>query len=377
MRMDLYGERRNAKKTIVFLCAIVLAFLVADLLEKDVPFSKEENRSLQMKPKFTWEALLSGNFMEDYETYINDQFIHRENWILIQNVSDLLLQKKEKNGVYLGKDDTLIEQHLPGEFSREQIEEKLGELMLLLADFPQAKVMLVPTADAVMTEKLPAFAPCFDQEHFLQQVEECVGQDRMIDVYSVLRDHAEEELYYRTDSHWTTKGAYYGYEAFAKAYPKPVRWYLLGQTVKEDFQGDLYARVGLHAHPEAIHVFPRVLEEDTYRISYDGKETQTGFYEEEYLKGQGDYGFFLDGAHGLVEIERDTYIEGTLLVIKDSYANAMIPLLAHHYKKIYVVDLDFFDTNLAEYMQTCEKYDNMDVLVLYNCIDFIENFQYP
>ena len=109
--MDLYGEKKNAIRTVVFLCAILLVFFVADLLQKDVVFSESENRILASRPKLSKDALLDGSYMEEYETYVNDQFVGRENWITIKTGMDMLLQKKEINGVYLGKDDYLIERH--------------------------------------------------------------------------------------------------------------------------------------------------------------------------------------------------------------------------------------------------------------------------
>ena len=62
-------------------------------------------------------------------------------------------------------------------------------------------------------------------------------------------------------------------------------------------------------------------------------------------------------------------------MIKDSYANSLIPLLAHHYKKIYVVDLRYYNGKLKELMQECDSTGQMDVLVLYNCVHFVEDFQ--
>ncbi len=376
--MDLYGERKNARKTIVFLCFIMMILVGADLLQKDTLISAKENRILQSKPKMAKKTLLNGEYMERYGIYLNDQFVGRDNWITIQNTTDRLFQKTVMNDVYLAKDGYLIERHLPEDFPQEKMEKSLSNLEAFLEDFPQAKVMLVPTADNVLTDKLPAFAPYFDQEAFLEQAKERIGEENFVNVLPILREHADEEIYYRTDSHWTTLGAYYAYEAFARSYPKPPRWYLHGelQTVKEDFQGDLYAKVKQHAGTDKITVFPRVMEADSYRITYDEYLSRTDFYEEKYLKDGGSYSFFLDDTHAIVEIERESHLDGTLLVIKDSYANAMIPLLAHHYKKIYVVDLNYFDANVTDYMQNCDIYGNMDVLVLYNCVNFIESFEY-
>ena len=375
--MDLHGERKNAWKTVVFLCAIMLAFLVGDLLQEDVFFSESENRILASKPKLSKETLLSGKYMEDYEEYTNDQFVSRDTWIMLKTRMDALLQKKEINGVYLAKEDYLIEQHLPEDFPQEKVDKKLALLNKLVEAYPQTKVMLVPTADNILTEKLPAFAPYFDQRAFLQQVKDAIGEERVIDVFPTLQEHAEEDIYYRTDHHWTTLGTYYGYEEFTKAYGLPTRWYLKGEmkAVAEDFQGTLQSKLNLPTEGEAIYMFPRTLEQE-YQITYDLMEQADSFYEESYLEGKNKYGYFLDDNHAFIEIERESFSEKTLFIIKDSYANSMVPMLAHHYKNVYVMDLRYFNGKLLDFMQTYDTNGDMDVLVLYNCVHFIEDFKF-
>ena len=375
--MDLYGEKKNAIRTVVFLCAIMLAFFVADLLQKDVFFSESENRILASKPQLSVDAVLDGSYMKDYEAYVNDQFVGRDNWIAIKTGMDMVLQKKEVNGVYLAKDDYLIEQHLPEDFPGDKIRKRLESLQKLINTYPQTKVMLVPTADNILTDKLPAFALYYDQQDLLGQVKTMVGESRMIDVFSVLKQHEEEKLYYRTDHHWTTLGACYGYDAFAKAYGLLPRNYLRKESVvvTEDFKGTLHSKVNMPMDGEAIDMFPVTMDKN-YTVTYDNTIQTQSFYSESYLQGKDKYGYFLDGNHGLVEIERESFSNKELFIIKDSYANSMIPLLAHHYKRIYVVDLRYFNGSLLKFMKECDTTGEMDVLVLYNCVHFVEDFQY-
>lgn len=375
--MDLYGERRNARKTVIFLCLIMLAFFVGDLLQKDVFFSESENRILATKPKLSNDGVLSGEYMEQYEEYVNDQFVGRNTWIMLKTRMDLLLQKKEINGVYLAEGDYLIEQHPEDAFEQATIDKKLALLKNLVELYPQTRVMLVPTADNILTEKLPAFAPYFDQRAFLQQVRDTIGEESVIDMFAALEPHAGEEIYYRTDHHWTSLGAYYGYEAFTKAYKLPTRWYLKEemQTVTDTFLGTLQSKLNLPMEPEEIKIFPRTLETKV-QLTYDFGKKSNSFYSDSFLQGKNKYGYFLDDNHAIVEIERESFSQKVLFVIKDSYANSMIPLLAHHYQKIYVMDMRYYKGNLPEFMQSCDEYGNMDVLVLYNCVHFLEDFNY-
>lgn len=375
--MDLYGEKKNAIRTVVFLCVILLLFCVADLLQKDVVFSESENRILASKPELTKETLLDGTYMKEYETYVNDQFVGRENWITIKTGMDMLLQKKEINGVYLGKDDYLIEQHGEEEFEEEKIRKRMESLQRIIREYPQTKVMLVPTADNILTDKMPVFAPFYDQQQLLEQAKTMVGEEHVIDVFTTLKEHAEESIYYRTDHHWTTLGAYYGYREFARAYRLPAWNYLNREpkVVTEDFLGTLHSKVNMPMEGETIEMFPVTLDKK-YTITYDKTKQTDSFYADSFLEGKNKYGYFLDDNHGLVEIERESFSHRELFIIKDSYANSMIPLLAHHYKRIYVVDLRYFNGKLLDFMKKCDSTGKMDVLVLYNCVHFVEDFQF-
>lgn len=375
--MEPQDKRRNAWRNVIFFCLILLVFCVADLVQEDIFFSTSENRILTQKPRFSMESLFSGEYAKAYEEYVNDQFVSRDNWITLKTYADIVLQKKEINGVYLAKDDYLIEQHMPEEYPQELIDEKLELLDRLVQEYPQTQVLLAPTADNILLKELPAQAPYFDQRELLQQVKDNIGEAQVIDVFAALTEHADEEIYYRTDHHWTTRGAYYAYLEWTKANEVlPVRYPLESlQTVTEDFRGTLYSKINLPVDGEPIQIFPQT-QVLPVKITYDLGLSADSFYEEKYLKEKNKYGYFLDDIHGLVEIETTAPLRKQLFVIKDSYANTLLPLLATHYEKIYVLDLRYFNGKLFDFMQSCDEYGNMDVLVLYNCIHFLEDFEY-
>lgn len=240
-----------------------------------------------------------------------------------------------------------------------------------------AKVMLVPTADNILTDKLPAFAPCYDETRLLAKVKESVGEEHYIDVYSALQEHAGEPIYYRTDHHWTSLGAYYGFLAWADSMGKfPYPYNTAGmKTVSEDFQGTLQSRINVAWTKDRIQYFPET-EKKPVTVTYDFADTADSLYAPEYLKTKNQYGFFLNDNHAFIEIHTGYNAGKTLFVIKDSYANSMIPLLTAHYETIYVVDLRYFNGKLFQFMEQYEPEQGMDVLVLYDCIHFLEDFKF-
>jgi len=358
------------------ICFILLVFCVADLVKTDEVFSETENRVLASRPEFSKEALLQGTYTKDYETYTTDQFVGRDKWILLKTSTDILLQKKDIRGVYLGQDDYLIEQHKPEDYTPELEEKRLSQLEKLV-DTWDAKVMLVPTADNILKDKLPDYAAYYDQKTFLEKVKERVGEARYVDVYAALEKHADEEIYYRTDHHWTSLGAFYGYDKWREkmGYASVIKEVNRRETVTEDFLGTLHSRINLPIEGEEIQYFTNT-NRYPVKVTYDFTKTSESFYEEKYLETKNKYGYFLDDNHGLVEIETHRPNGKTLFIIKDSYANCTIPLLAQHYEKVYVVDLRYFNAKLFPFMEQYGAPGEMDVLVLYNCIHFLEDFKY-
>ena len=111
-------------------------------------------------------------------------------------------------------------------------------------------------------------------------------------------------------------------------------------------------------------------------VTYDFADTADSLYAPEYLETKNQYGFFLNDNHAFIEIHTGYNAGKTLFVIKDSYANSMIPLLTAHYETIYVVDLRYFNGKLFQLMEQYEPEQGMDVLVLYDCIHFLEDFKF-
>lgn len=369
-------NKRNAIVTIGVICFIILFFTVTDLFKQDVKFSESENRVLAARPELTLESVLSGEFSKAYETYVTDQFVGRDKWIGIKTLSDIGLQKRDINGVYLSEDGYLMEQHRPEDYSAKTEEKKLALLEKLVRRW-DAAVMLVPTADNILTDKLPEHAAYYDQSVLLARVKELAGEKNYVDVYSVLQEHAEEDIYYRTDHHWTSLGAYYGYLAWLERMGKEplIRGIDRREAVTEDFLGTLHSRINLPMKGEEIQYYYDT-ERRPVQVTYEDGTVTDSFYEEKYLETKNKYGFFLDDNHAFIQIKTNRHHGRSLFVIKDSYANCVIPLMAQHYETVYVLDLRYFNGRLFSFMEQYAKEGDMDVLLLYNCAHFLEEFQY-
>ncbi len=370
------SERVHAYLNIGIICAIIVLLMAVDIFNSDRTYSETENRVLAEKPEFSREAWFDGSFASDYEEYITDQFAGRDKWVAMKTYSEMALGRSLVNGVYLAEDDYMIQQHRPQNFSEELIQTRLAKLDKLVKKW-DAQVMLVPTADNILSEKLPVYAPYFDQKAFIDRVRDVIGEEYLINVYDILEEHDREYIYYKTDHHWTSLGAYYGYQAWANhrnesGYPYNPEGM---KEVTTEFWGTLQSKTNLNGPKDIIAYFPET-EQQPVSLVYDMQTRRKSFYEEKYLDTKNQYGFFMDDNHGMIEIDTGYESGGTLFVIKDSYANCMIPLLAPHYETIYVMDLRYFNAKLEDIMNMYKPAEGMDVLILYNCVHFLEDFKY-
>lgn len=367
------------KKSDFVITVLFLVFLygiaAANLLTKDRTFSEMENRMLAKRPKFSTKALLSGTLMENYETYVADQFVARDTFIQVKCAGERSLGKKVNNGVYYGKDGYLMEQ-LTG-----LDEVQLGKNMAALKRFTEnseAKVFfaLIPGSAAVNREKLPTFLPDVEQGKVIEALYgELAGLPvTCVDMYGMLTAHREEELFYRTDHHWTSVGAYYGYRAFLEAKGTgeaavPLSAY--EETVQsENFYGTLYSKTGAFwIQPDCIRTF--VPEEGIVVERVEGTNVEPGeLYVESMLQKKDQYSLFLGGNQPLGILYTGREELPKLLVLRDSYFDSMAPFLTPHYSEIHMID---FRYNRADVKQYMEKEGIDEVLICYSLSNFQED----
>ena len=236
--------------------------------------------------------------------------------------------------------------------------------------------MMVPSASQILTDKLPRFAAPYDQEIIIRNMEEKLleegaGKEMMVPVLNWLDSHNEEDIFYRTDHHWTAKGAYYGYQAWAQSMGMEP-WgkdKFTVETVSEDFLGTVYSKVNVTTRPDSIQLFlPK--EEQEYQVTYDGlPKVYDSLYSLKALEGKDQYAVYLDGNHGLTVIQNQSLQnEGRkLLIVKDSFAHSFAPFAANHFETVYMVDLRYFNAGIEGFLK---ENGVTDFLILYQIPGF-------
>jgi len=335
-------SKTTQRVTTAVFCAFLALLGILHLVLPDRTFSPVENRNLRQVPAFTWRALREGSYTAALETYLEDQFPLRDGWMGLKTRWEWLLGKREFHDVFLCG-GALIGRVGEGD----RWEQNLGYVDRLAekTDIP-VYLGLIPTAAEVWKDRLPHGADSADQSALLKEAR---GTGAVwADIAGALAAHSEEPVFYRTDHHWTSLGAYYGYTALLEAMGETPLPLGKAETVSDDFYGTLYSSSGVHwVPPDTIERYVRedaVTVEDVYG---GGKH---GLYVDSFLEEKDQYASFLGGNQPLYIVRNSAASsDKKLLLVRDSYSDSLAPFLCRHFAEIHLLDLRYNKTSVAQY----------------------------
>lgn len=349
---------------------IILLFLVMiiNVIVPDREESELENRALERRPRFNLTTILSGDFMEQWEKYLSDQFAGRDTWRSLKVSLDRLGGARKENDIYIGKDGQLMEDiEVPDDGRLEANLTAIRDFAETYEDIP-VTMMLVPDAACILNDSLPAFARVEDQRQMFSMAERKLGDTvNWVDTVSILNNHKSEKLYYKTDHHWTTQGAFYVFQDAAETLgiEGDVSDDFVSYTVTDSFNGVLAASSGVGLDEmEQIDIYAPTGGDDDVVVNYvdEGRKT-TSLYDSSKLETRDKYGVFLGGNTSVVDIRTVSTSQKRLLVVKDSFADCFIPFLAPYYREIVVVDPRYYSGTMQDIM---DSYRITDALILYS-----------
>ncbi len=396
-------RRRAEVFTVSLITAFILCFSVWCLVAPKQTFSENENRALASWPVYSFTALKDGSYMSGVQTYLSDHFPLRDPFMTLKTKYEMLTGREEINDIYLAKDGYYIEAYKTPKQQKKIITQFQKLQDAITTDAKQnIRVMLVPTAISTYNAKLPGSAPdrgVLRQVDTMNEIYAALPNMQKVDVWSALQAAAAQEkidrtrasgdadgaqpvadagdagcdtsaatgLYYHTDHHWTTHGAYIGYQAYCGAAGlSPIPEADFQKTcVTTDFHGTIFSKLHDSTVPgDAITLYEYPANQLTVSYPDTGEVTDT-LYNRDYLAQKDKYSMFLNNLHPLVEITNETAdSDRQLVLIKDSYANSMVPFLVNHYQKIYVFDTRYYRFGPSSFIN--EHPEVTDVLLLYN-----------
>ena len=367
-----------SKKYCIFItalfCVFIGVFLVANAVSPDRTFSQMENRNLEQLPTPSVETLLSGQFMKDFETYTTDQFVGRDSWIGLKSTTERVLGKRENNSVYFCDKDTLITRF--DQPDSQKVTDNLTYVNNFVenVDIP-VTFSLIPTQACIWADRLPAGAPNASQTDILTQAQAAVPGATWADLYTPLWEHKDEDIFYRTDHHWTSLGAYYGYTGLAEALGfTPVSLDSYTETVRStEFYGTVFSSSGVRwVKPDTISTYVPDTGISVVSHTYDSKgnpvEEPRSLYDTSFLDVKDKYSMFLGGNQSLGVVKTPNTDKPKLLIIRDSYTDSVVPFLTPHYSEIHLIDLRYYHLSIQDYI----KQNDIDqALVLYSVPNFV------
>lgn len=346
-----------------FFCVFLGGLLVWHVLLPDREKSETENRTLAQAPEFSWTALVDGSYTKKVETYFADQFPLRDSWTGLKARAEQLIGKSEFNGIYLCGDTLISKVERPDEAL---VEKNLSYVDRLSGktDIP-VYLGLIPSAAEVWKDKLPAGAESWDQTALLAQ--------SGVDFQNTLSTRADEPIFYRMDHHWTTLGAFYGANALLDVLGKETLKEIdfTPETASDSFHGTLYSQSGIHwLEPDTIEfwVEDAGLDLTSWR---NGTPEPGSLYDRSYLEKKDKYSAFLGGNQPLCVIKNENVMDGSkLLLVRDSYSDALAPFLAQRFSEVHLLDLRYYRASAAQYAEE----NGVDAIcVLYSVQNFISD----
>lgn len=306
---------------LVLFAALLLCLGVGTFLSGSSTFSEEENRPLSSFPTLSAESLTSGEFFKGLGSFYADRIPYRLSLVRLKGATEVALGKGENNSVLLLENDALVQRC---EYESTALLEKnlraITDSSITLVAVPRSVDVLTESEYAASVRNLVYSAhPSGDGLYKRLCAAESAG----------------EQVYYRTDHHLDYDGAYVLYsllceELGVKPYPKEE---FSKELVSDSFLGTSYSKSGALV-TEADSIFlPRYDGDTAPNVKcLDSGCTLTSLYDTSFLLKKDKYSVFIGGNHGMLTVKSSAEQDRPhLLLIKDSFANAVIPMLARHF----------------------------------------------
>jgi len=364
--------KETFKKIIATVLAVYFClFCMLNLASPKSEFSENENRYLAKLPDISFEKIINGEFMSEFESYTSDQFFLRDFFVSLKARIEKFFMRTENNGVYFCDDGYLIEK--PVTYEKYDIDVNL-EALKRLKDLKRYNVnlMVVPNAYEILKDKLPenAYKPVYPE--ILSYINSYLKGSLIScnDPTEILNENKDEYVYYRTDHHQTAFGGYLVYKKLSEILeftPLKAEEFSI-EKVSEEFLGTTWSKamVDKDCADTVERYVPKSGATFTVDFPYENKSINS-LYSESHLKTKDKYAYYLDGNHGLTVINSSVKNGKQLMLIKDSYAHNIAPFLANHYEKIHLIDLRYFNTDILEYLSV----NNItNILALYSLSGF-------
>lgn len=352
---------RNIISVIVFALAIGCVSLGC-ILKPHTRYSESERRLLAEKPKLTTESFFSGTYSKEFENYVTDQFVLRDNFRGVKAVfSEYVFNKMENNGLFLREGHISKLEYPVNNPMIDNAEQKLDHLYEKYMKDKNVNVYLsvVPDKNYFLAEKYGY--PSIDYDEFINDFRNRMNYMNYIDIIPLL----SIDDYYRTDSHWKQEKITDVAEHIAEKMGADAKTGYKVNTLNHPFRGVYLGQSALPEKPDTIKYLTNDILEKCKVEYYDTGAAKEGpIYNMEKAYGKDPYEMFLSGTAPLITIENEnSENDRELILFRDSFGSSLAPLLVPGYRKITVVDIRYIQ---SDFLGNFIEFENKDVLFLYS-----------
>lgn len=351
--------------TSLIIVIITLIIFLVFMFGSKKTFSENENRFLEISPKFSFSTLFKGEYIPKLENYLTDHFPLRDMFMSVKTIFDKMIGKEDEKGVYFSDKGYLIEKYNKP-INNDKIIKTLNNFYDSI-NYVNLNLMLVPTSITINDNLLPTNAPSYSQIDTINDIYHDI-EFNTIKLYDTLRENNKYyDMFYHLDHHWTTYGAYYSYVEYAKA--NEIDYLSINdfniELVTDKFNGTLYSKSNDYFRKsDEIYLFRNINED--YNVNYVSRDKVTDtIYELDYLDKKDKYSLFLDNNHPLIVVTNNRLNNNKeIVVIKDSFGNSFISFLLNHFEKVHIIDPRFYTSSISDYIKDNENIN--DALIIYN-----------
>lgn len=365
------ASQKPAAANIIMLSVFMIfifGFAAALLIVKDREFSEMENRELAQKPEFTLKNLTEGKFTADLESYISDQMFLKDALVSLKTDCDRAMGKNYQNGVFFSKDGYLLQQYIE---NKKQLDDNISYIngFAQKLDVP-IDFILVPNAVSELADKLPVGAYNDSQSESIDYISSALSE--RITLCDLRETMKNPDYYYKTDHHWTSEGAKAAMEYYFESTGQTKLSVDYDVETIESFYGTLYSKApSSQIKPDEMHLY--INPNGEYSVEYvkENKLSDT-IYNRSFIDKKDKYSTFFGGNFSQIKIKTNCTSGKKVLILKDSYANSMIPFLADQYSEITMVDMRYYhfeENTVSELAKLCGA-DR--VIMIYN-MDFVNS----
>ncbi|MBE6715362.1 MAG: hypothetical protein E7573_00400 [Ruminococcaceae bacterium] len=371
--------KKQIRKILYMLVSIMffvmlVTFCVAGIVAPDREYSEAENRNLASFPEISVNSLINGSFMADFEDYMSDQFINRDSIVSLKTTISRLLGNTEVNDVYIGKNNRLFE--VPTAFNAERVDKTIDAVNNFAAScgIESKHFILVPNAGYIIPEDLPLSLIPENQSDMISYVYKNLASDIITtDAASVLNNYTDRQnLYLKTDHHWTSEAAFITFREFAKNADITFNENDFENIVLSDtFFGTLASSSGVYSQPDSLKAYiPKNIAGKYLVHNYETQSKYSTFFDVSKLSEKNQYEVFFGGNFSRLKISTLNDNGKNMLIFKDSFANCFIPNLIPHFENIVIIDPRYFTEDINDILADM-KFTHL--LYLYNLNTFLED----